>query len=484
MNTPIRRLGSVVTLLFALLLVGATWIQVFSVPSMADRPDNVRALYKEYGRERGPILVAGDPIAESVPVDDAYTFQRRYPRGAQYSHLTGFYSVVYGATGLENAENDLLAGTSGKLFYRRLGDLLTGREPRGASIDLTIDPKAQRAAWNALGNQRGAVVALDPDTGEVLAMVSKPGFDPDRMASHNARTVRSARTDLLNDPSRPLENRAITGRLYPPGSVFKLVTAAAALESGEFDPDSVLPGPARLDLPQTSTTLPNYSGGACGGGRVTLTQALQTSCNTAFGYLGLRLGDDAIREQAEKFGFGQELTIPLKTTPSIFPDEVDAPQSAMVAIGQFNVRTHPLQMAMVAAGIANDGVVMRPRLVRTVRSGDALEVISKPRPERFSTAVSRRTANRLTDMMVKVVSNGTGTRAQIPGVAVAGKTGTAEQGEGRPPNAWFVSFAPAENPQVAVAVVIEDGGVLGDSASGGRLGAPIAKSVMEAVLSR
>jgi peptidoglycan glycosyltransferase len=484
-NTPIRKLGSVVTLLFALLFASCTWIQVLSAPSLNDRPDNVRTLYKEFSRERGPLLIAGDPVAESVPVDDAYSYLRKYPRGPQYSHLTGFYSVIFGATGMERAANDLLSGTAGQLFYRRLGDLLTGRQPSGASVELTIDPRAQRAAWDALGNQRGAVVALNPRTGAILAMVSKPSFDPDRLASHNAKSVRAAWEELNEDPTRPLENRAIEGRLYPPGSVFKLVTAAAALESGDYDPDSVLNAPNRLRLPQTRTYLPNYGGGSCGaGGKATLAQSLTISCNTAFGWLGLQLGDDAIREQAQRFGFGQKLSVPLTVTPSIFPDEVDQPQTALTAIGQSNVRVSPLQIAMVAAAIGNDGVVMRPQLIRTVRSGDQLEVIDKPRPERMSRALSRGNANRLTEMMVSVVQRGTGTRAQIPGRTVAGKTGTAEQGSGRSPNAWFTGFAPAEDPEVAVAVVIDDGGTLGEAASGGRLAAPVARAVMEAVLSR
>lgn len=483
MNAPIRRLSVIVTILFALLFASCTWIQVFRASSLNKRPDNVRTLYKEFGRERGPILVAGEPIAESVPVDDSYGFLRRYPGGARYSHITGFYSVVYGTDELENAANDLLAGTSGQLFYRRIGDLLTGREPRGASLELTIDPKAQKAAWDALGNQRGAVVALDPRNGAVLAMVSKPGYDPDELASHNGKSVRQARARLLGASGEPLVNRAIRGDLYPPGSVFKLVTSAAALESGDFEPGSQVHAPVRLKLPQSSISLPNHGGSSCGAGdSVTLERALTISCNTAYGWLGLKLGRETLKEQAEKFGFGQDLSIPLKVTPSSFPAEADQPQTAMAAIGQHEVRVTPLQMAMVSAGIANNGVVMRPQLIRTIRGGDELEVIEKFRAERFSTAVSQSTARELTQMMTSVVREGTGTRAQIPGIAVAGKTGTAQYGTGNGVHAWFTAFAPAQDPRVAVAVVVEDGGSMGSEASGGAVAAPVAKAVMEAVL--
>jgi peptidoglycan glycosyltransferase len=383
---------------------------------------------------------------------------------------------------MERAVNDLLAGTSAQLFYRRFVDLLTNKQSRGASVELTLDRRAQRAAYEALGSQRGAVVALDPRTGDVLALVSKPSYDPNELAGHSTREVTKNRNELLADPGRPMENRAIAGRLYPPGSIFKVVTAAAALESGDFTPDSQLTSPNVLNLPQSSATLRNFGGESCGGDTVTMTQALKISCNTAFAWLGLELGDDAIRDQAEKFGFNRGHTIPTKVTASTYPEDLDAPQTAISAIGQYDVRVTPMQMAMVAAGIANKGVVMRPNLVKEVRGGDELDLIDEPRPEELSRAVSEQTASELTAMMVEVVKGGTGTRAQIAGVDVAGKTGTAQTGENQPPDAWFMAFAPADDPQVAVAVVVEDGGELGDAASGGRIAAPIAREVMEAVL--
>lgn len=481
MNAPLRRLAAVVALLFASLLVSTTYVQFVDADALNARPDNRRTQFKEFGRERGPLLVNGKPVAESVPVDDAYGYQRRYLSPFVYSHLTGFYSIVYAPVGMEGAANDLLSGTADQLFYRRLSDLFTGREPQGASVELTIDPAAQRTAWDALGDQRGAVVALDPKTGNVLAMVSKPAYDPNTLAGHDGDTVIAAREKLLADSGRPLENRAIASRLYPPGSVFKVVTAAAALENG-YTTDQLVEGGAALDLPDSTLELANDFDGACGqGDQVTLLDALRISCNTAFGKIGIDLGADRLRAQAEKFGIGEPLSIPLPVTPSVFPADPSQAETAYTAIGQFDNRVTPMQMAMVAAGVANGGVVMTPQLVRDVLSAEA-EVIRRSQPQRFSEAVSGQVAADLTRMMEAVVEDGTGRNARIPGVRVAGKTGTAQQGEGRPPNAWFIAFAPADDPKVAVAVVVEDGGTLGDEASGGKVAAPIAKQVIEAVL--
>lgn len=487
MNNPMRRLAGVVAVLFTLLFASSTYVQVVSANTLENRPGNARTLYKNFGRERQPLVLANAQIALSVKSNDSYVFLRQYPPATAqlYSAVTGYYSIIYGTSGMEAATNDMLAGTSDQLFYRRVQDLLTGKPALGATVELTINPKAQRAAWDALGDQRGAVVAMDPKTGNILAMVSKPGFDPNVLASHDGKAVQKAWAALNADPARPLENRAIAGRMYPPGSTFKLITAAAALESGRYTPQSLVDGPAELDLPNTDAVLPNDFTGPCApGGKISLTDALKISCNTAFGAIGLDLGDQALRSQAAKFGFGQKLSVPLTVSPSSFPAQLDAPHTAQSAIGQFDVRVTPLQMCMVSAAIANNGTLMKPNLISRVLASD-LTVMQRPQPETLGQAVSPQTAAALNQMMQEVVNQGTGTKAQINGVQVAGKTGTAEQGtkaNPKPPTAWFTAFAPADNPQIAVAVVVDDGGTLGDAASGGRLAAPIAKKVIEAVI--
>jgi peptidoglycan glycosyltransferase len=485
MNGPLRRLSVVVAVLFVALFASATNIQFVQAGSLAAAPGNARTLYKQYSRERGPIVAGKSVLATSRPVNDLYRFVRRYPDGRLYAPVTGYYGTVFGsATGMEAAEAAYLNGTADQLFYRRISDLLTGRQPKGASVEVTVDPAVQKAAYDALGNQRGAVVALDPRTGAILAMVSKPSFDPNALSSHSRTKAQRAYDRLLKDPDRPLDNRAIAGRLYPPGSTFKVITSAAALSGGQYTPDSLLPGPAELDLPQTSVTLPNNDRRPCGpNDQVRLLDALRISCNTAYGSLGMSLGEPALRQQAAKFGFGRTLQVPLTVTPSSFPRTASPAQVAQAAIGQFDVRVTPLQVAMVAAGIANGGVVMQPYLVKRIRSSD-LDTVSETSPTQFSTAVTPEVAAQLTTMMEAVVADGTGSKAQISGVRVAGKTGSAQTAEGAAPLAWFTSFAPADDPKVAVAVVVEDGGNLGDEASGGRVAAPVARAVMEAVLRR
>ncbi|MGZ4601429.1 MAG: peptidoglycan D,D-transpeptidase FtsI family protein [Oryzihumus sp.] len=486
MNAPIRRLSFIVAALFASLLIATTWIQFVQAKELQDRPNNRRTLLASYARERGAILVGGSPVARSVPSNDQLKWLRTYPSARLYSQVTGYYSFTYGAGGgLEGAEDSLLSGQSDKLFYRRIVDMVTGKVPSGASLELTIDPRAQKAADEALGDQRGAVVALDPSTGAILAMVSHPQYDPSPLASHDLKSVAKAWQQVNNAPGNPAVNRTINGDLYPPGSTFKLVTAAAALSSGQYTEDSEIPGPATLKLPDTTNAkLPNDDRLPCGpGGTSTLLVALQRSCNSSFGGLGMKLGADALRAQAAKFGFGDQLSVPMRVTPSTVPEQMNRPQTAQAAIGQFDVRVTPLQMAMVSAAIANKGVVMRPYLVKDVRSAD-LDVIEETSPEQLSQAVSPDVAARLTRMMEAVVQSGTATAAQIPGVSVAGKTGTAEHGTGLAPHAWFTAFAPADNPRIAVAVVVEDGGRAGNEAFGGKVAAPIARQVIESVVNR
>jgi penicillin-binding protein A len=483
MNAPLRKLSVAVMLLFGLLLINANYLQVVRADALHNDSNNPRLIAEEYSRERGPILVAGKPVASSRETDDRLKYLRQYAEGKLYSPATGFYSLVYGASGIEQEENSILAGTDDSLFVRRIIDLLTGAAPKGGSVALTLDPKAQNAAYDGLAGRKGAVVAIDPGTGAILALVSSPSYDPNLLASHRPAEVRRNYNRLDAAKARPMLNRPIR-QTYPPGSTFKIVTTAAALESGKYTPDSEVDNNRQLDLPQTDVQLPNFDGLPCNpAGTATLTDALKKSCNVAFGKIGLDLGDDALRAQAEKFGFNQAFEIPMRSVASRFPEDPNAPQTAQSAIGQFDVRATPLQMAMVAAAVANRGVLMAPYLVQEVQAPD-LSVIDSARPRELSTAVSPQTAASIAQMMTAVVDDGTGTNAQIPGVKVAGKTGTAQQGEGRRPHAWFVSFAPSDTEaKVAVAVVLEDGGGAAE-VSGNRLAAPIAQAVMRAVLDR
>ena len=486
MNKPIRTMAVVCMALFLALLVNSTYLQYIRADELNSRNDNKRVRDAEFSRERGAILVRGDAIAESRPSKDDFEFQRVYPTPEKYAHISGYYSYIYGRSAVELTMNDILSGSDPRLFVNRVVDLFGNSQPEGGDVTLTLNPRAQTAAYEglrALGkNVEGAVVALEPSTGAILAMVSSPSFNPNGLASHDLSAVQDAWKRLNRDPDRPLLNRAIQ-EVYPPGSTFKLVTAAAALSSGQYDPDSEVPGQARLDLDLTDTDLVNHQDGNCGANQITLTQALMVSCNVSFGYLGVTLGADVIEEQAQKLGFGATYLDDLNgQAESRFPDDPDEPQTAFSSIGQFEVAATPLQMAMVTAGIANRGTVMKPYLVDEVRSPD-LETLDKTSPEPLrANAVSAAVARDLTEMMVAVVDEGTGTTAQIPGMQVAGKTGTAQSSPSRPPYAWFVAFAPADNPEVAVAVLVEDAGVERDAISGSGLAAPIAKRVMEAVI--
>jgi penicillin-binding protein A len=480
-NSPIRRLAVVVFLMFASLLVSTTWIQFVQVDELREKPTNRRTLLDVYSRDRGPILVDGTPVAQSETTDDRLRRIRTYPQPELYAHVTGYFSFIYGAgAGLERAMNAELAGTADLFFYRRLVDLVTGTEPRGAALETTIDPRVQQAAEEALGDRQGAVVALDPATGAVLAMVSHPSYDPNRLASHQLGSVQDAWVELNEDPARPLINRAISGDLYPPGSTFKLVVAAAALESGRYTPESVLEAPLRYTLPGTSTELPNFNGASCGpNDEATLFDSVRVSCNTSFAWLAGELGADALDAQAAAFGFEQPLEIPMDVTPSRYPDDPDEPQTALTGIGQHDVRVTPLQVAMISAGIANGGEVMLPYVVQTVRDQD-LDPIRQTEPEVLSRAVSPTTAEQLTEMMVAVVQQGSGQGAALPGVTVAGKTGTAEFGTSGAAHAWFTGFAPAEDPSIAVAVLVESASDDWTGETGGVVAAPIARAVLQA----
>lgn len=493
MDRQIRKLGAALLALFVVLLGQVTYIQVFASQRLADNPANARRqLIAEYGVDRGSILAADGRtvLASSRTSPGELKYQRRYPQGPLYAGVTGYYSIIFGRTELEQSFNGFLSASAPELLPQTLADQILGRPKQGATIVTTIDPVIQRAAARALGSLPGAVVALDPRTGDVKAIVANPTYDPNELSSQDPKVVRAAWEELTSDPHKPLLSRAID-ELFPPGSTFKIVTAAAALENG-YGPDSSWPNPPELDLPQTTETIENFGGSHCLGGasELTLAQALQVSCNVVFGEIGLELGAERLAAQARAFGFGAEpgagdlgFEIPLEA--GVFPDvsyfQDRLPAVAISGIGQDNVATNPMQMALVAGAIANGGMQMRPRLVTEIRDPTG-QVIESFQPEVWGRPISAQTAIQLTQMMVSVVRAGTGTAAQIPGVDVAGKTGTAQHGEGLAPHAWFVSFAPAQNPEVAVAVIVLDGGSLGDEATGGQVAAPIAKAVMEAAL--
>ena len=476
MNGPIRRVSVVIMVMFLALMANSTYAYVFRTESLHKDPANRRVRDAEFGTDRGDILVGNTPIVTSSPVNDRFGFQRTYQQAQLYAAVTGYYSFLYGGSGLEQSYSPQLAGTSDVQFLQNLVDLATGKRPKGASLETTLDARAQQAAAKALGDRPGAVVALDYSTGAVLALVTSPTYDPNALASHDLKATQDTWSALTADPTRPLANRAVK-EIYPPGSTFKLVVSAAALESG-MTPDTMVASPSALTLPNSSFQM-TYN---CGGEEISLRQALQVSCNTAYALIGQKLGADKLRDQAAKFGFGNGVLPELGGVASKFPENPDPAQVMLSSIGGFDVAASPMQMAMVAAGIANNGVVMTPHLVSRVRGAD-LNVLSTTTPRPLSTAMSATNARALQDMMVSVVENGTGRRAQIPGVRVGGKTGTALTSSGgsggRTPYAWFVAFS--DQPKVAVAAFVQDAGVDGSEVTGGRYAAPIAQAVIEAM---
>jgi penicillin-binding protein A len=475
-NAPLRRVAISVLVLFTLLILNVNYIQVVRSDELRGDSGNTRVLVDEYSRERGAIIVSGNEIARSVPTDDRLEYLRTYPSGSTYAAVTGYYSVIYGAWQMEDAANEVLAGNDPRLAFRRLTDLFTGRDPQGGDVVLTLDPAVQQAAMAGLEGSVGAVVALDPDSGAVLGMASTPTYDPNELSSHDPAAIREYAEALEARDPDPRLNRAISDN-YPPGSVFKLIVSAAALENG-YEPDTVIPAPRTFTLPGTSTELENFGGSACSSSdEQPLIQSLTISCNTAFAMLGIELGEDAVREKAEAFGIDEEgMEIPLDVVPSFVGDIADDAQLGVSSIGQQDVRVTPLQAAMLAAAVANDGDLMQPYMIDQVRAPD-LTVVDQTEPEVRSEATSAEVADQLTEMMISVVENGSGTAAQIPGAQVAGKTGTAENAG--PDHNWFVGFAPADDPQIAVAVFIANGG-----GTGGELSAPIARDVMSAYLER
>ncbi|MDQ3940979.1 MAG: penicillin-binding transpeptidase domain-containing protein, partial [Actinomycetota bacterium] len=484
MERQIRRMGLGLLIAFVVVFGQLNYIQFFAASRIASNPANRRAVIREYSIKRGDILsLDGKVVAtsERSSPGDALKFRRTYPGGELFGHITGYYSLIFGRDRIERTYHDALLGDSGVVSIQDIQDRFTNSEEAGDRIRLTVHSRLQETARAELGTQRGAVVALDPNTGEVRAMWSNPSFDPTPLASHSGAEQKRAWDALEPEsPESPLLDLA-TSRGYPPGSTFKVVTTAAALESGRFQPDTTFEDPDQLELPQTDETLTNFTNAACTGtGSIDLFRALQISCDTTFAKIGLEIPGE-VHDTAEGFAFNRSIPFDVRTEPSSYPVIGDdrLPARAFAAIGQQDVVATPLQMALVAAAVANGGDVPRPRLVREIidNSGGIVERFS---PEVLSEAMSEETAADVTAMMIAAVEAGTGTAAQIPGVAVAGKTGTAQTVEGENPHTWFICFAPADDPQLAVAVIVENGGEFGSEATGGAVAAPIAKAILEA----
>jgi len=483
-NRALRRIALGCLLMFVLLLINVNYLQGFQANSLAGEKGNSRTFDQQYQYQRGSISTAdGVVIAKSRPVKGIYKFQRSYPYGPVYAPVTG-YDSLYGSTGIEQAENKLLSGTDPTLTVRNLIDLITGKQKQGASVQLTINSKAQQAAYAALKAQgkSGAVVALNPKTGAILALASYPSFDPNKYATFDGVKLNKADARYRKDPAQPLLNRAINGT-FPPGSTFKIVTSSAAFGTGRYTVNTNVPAPTSLSFSDSNKTLVNDNGESCGSGNVQLIFAFTLSCNTAFGHLGERLGSPALKRQAEKYGFNHTgLTIPMPVSPSNFPLVSSQAYTAYSAIGQFDDTVTPMQEAMLAATVANNGRLMKPYLVQDVKAPD-LTTVRHTTPAKFSQPVSAKDAGQLKQMMLSVVNSPNGTANIVPGIHdprlnIAAKTGTAQNGRNNTGlnDAVFTALAPAANPSIAIGVIIKGGGY-GAAAAG-----PIAVQVIKAYL--
>ncbi|QIJ66466.1 penicillin-binding transpeptidase domain-containing protein [Streptomyces sp. JB150] len=481
MNKTIRRASVLVLLLVLALLVRATWVQFYEGTALAEDKHNRRNAIALYSEPLGDIVVAGEAVTGSARTESGdLGYQRTYKNGALYAAVTGYNSQVYGATQLEGIYQDLLDGTDNRL--KTVLGTVTGERAEPGDVITTIDPATQKAAYEALGGKKGAAVAIDPKTGRILAVVSTPSYDPTAITAGDSE----AWTGLTEDPGKPMTNRALR-RPLPPGSTFKLVVAAAALEDGLYTSvDERTDSPDPYDLPQSSDVLTNENPGApCENASIRV--ALRYSCNNVFGKMAVDLGQDTVRAMAEKFGFNDpEQDVPVRAYESVYPKDMDEPQTALSGIGQFDVTATPLQMAMVSAALANDGKLVRPHMVSRItdHGGDVLEDYD----DNASTEeiVGSGTAEQLRSAMRTVVEEGTGTNARIGGATVGGKTGTAQHGENnsKTPYAWFTSYATSDDSgkEVAVAVVVEQSDAARSEVSGNGLAAPVAKAVMEAAL--
>ena len=483
MNTQVRRLFIIVLVMFCALALAVTNNHVFRAASLNADTRNARTILHAAETDRGPIIVAGEAIASSSKIDGTQRYQRSYPQGGLYAAVTGYFSSSFSqATGLEAAASQILSGESDALIVQRVVNLFTGKTRQGGGVTLTLNPAMQQVAAQQLGNRRGAVVALDVKTGAVLALYSSPSYDPNLLATSDTAAANVSYETLLADPAKPLYNRAINGDLYPPGSTFKILSTIALLEKGVATADTAMESPVSTILPGTTTEIANDSHAACGNGMPTLAEAFARSCNTTFVLASQQLSHDDLADIASRFGFGTARDIPLYVTPSTFPASTDASQLALSSIGQYDVRVTPMQMAQVAQTIANGGEGMHPYVIDQVVDAD-LQTQSTTRPQSLGQIISKDTASVMTSLMDGVVSApyGTAQSMAIDGVPIAAKTGTAQVGDTGYTNAWVVGFAPANDPQIAFAVVVE--GDETDPAPYGSVAAgPIARALILAGL--
>ncbi|WP_327718168.1 penicillin-binding transpeptidase domain-containing protein [Streptomyces sp. NBC_00490] len=487
MNKPLRRIAIFCGLLVMALLIRDNWLQYVKADELRTDSDNRRVAIERYATPRGDIIVDGKAITGHTETTSGdFKFKRTYKDGAMWAPVTGFVSQAYGANQLENLEDGILTGNDDRLFFRNTLDMITGKPKEGGNVVTTLNAAAQKAAYDGLKQRgKGAVVALEPSTGKILAMASYPSYDPGTIAGGGESDEKAWKAlDKKNNPADPMLNRALR-EVYPPGSTFKVVTAAAALENGLYgDADEKTDSPLPWVMTGTTTELKNEGNIPCK--NATLRVALQWSCNTVFGKIGADLKNEKMLEEAKKFGFTEEQFTPVRSSASVFSDNMEPSQVALSSIGQFNTAATPLQMAMVASAVANDGTLMKPYMVDELQASN-VDVIEKTDPEEYSQPLSAKNAQILQSMMETVVEKGTGKTAQIGGdVTVGGKTGTAQHGENnsKNPYAWFISYAKLGDGSkpVAVAVVVEDENAVRENISGSGLAAPIAKSVMEAVI--
>ncbi|MCY0922487.1 MULTISPECIES: peptidoglycan D,D-transpeptidase FtsI family protein [unclassified Streptomyces] len=482
MNKPLRRISLFCGLLVLALLVRTNWLQYVQAEDLSTRKENRRVQIAQYATERGNIIVGGKPITGSSVTDGSdFKYKRTYLDGPLWAPVTGYASQAFGSTQLESLDDGILTGNDDRLFFDRTIGMFTGEKKQGGNVVTTLNAAAQKAAFEKLGNKKGAVAALDPRTGAILALVSTPSYDPSSFAGFS-KNDEKAWVQLKDSEDKNLVNRALR-ETYPPGSTFKVVTAAAALEHGVVsDVNAATDTPEPYMLPGTRTPMVNHASGC---EKATLNFALQVSCNSVFANMGDKVGRDKMVETAQKFGFNSTVDTPVRAFASVYDKTMGKDGNAQSSIGQFNTAATPLQMAMVTAAIANDGKLMKPYMVDELTAPN-LDTVEKHEPQEMSRPLSAANAQKVQQMMVNVVEKGTGTPAKIKDVVVGGKTGTAQHGEknAKRPYAWFISYA--ENPDgtspVAVAVVIEDSAAEREDISGGGLAAPVAKAVMEAVL--